>query len=237
MVCHVKCAPLMTDQCKNAPTSQTKLPSIPIKPYQQTSCFGRDLVAQAREEKRTIPFVVQLCVESIDYRGLDFEGIYRKSGGASQMRLIQQCFDKKQYPELLDASSWDICAITSVLKHYFRELPNPLFPYEYYDDLMQSLDCYDIGDRIKKIAQVIKSMPKENYITITYLMKHLDRVQQHSQNNLMVTKNLAMVFGPTLIRNIDEMHDITEMNQKIHVIDFILHHITEIFDTSPPSTP
>ncbi|SAL95704.1 hypothetical protein [Absidia glauca] len=95
----------------------------------------------------------------------------------------------------------------------------------------------DLGSRLAKMNQVFRTIPKENFHTIHHLMRHLDRVQQHSATNLMVTKNLALVFGPTLIRKRDEKDDITETSQKIHVIDFILHHINELFETSPPTSP
>ncbi|KAI8340648.1 hypothetical protein BC941DRAFT_450133 [Chlamydoabsidia padenii] len=98
-------------------------------------------------------------------------------------------------------------------------------------------DCHDLGSRLAKMNQVFKTIPKENFHTIHYFMCHLDRIQQHSDTNLMVTKNLATVFGPTLIRNRDEKDDMIETSQKIHVIDFILHHINELFETSPPTSP
>lgn len=69
-------------------------------------------------------------------RGMDMEGIYRKSGGATQMREIQDQFERGvdvQFdPEL------DICSVTSVLKQYFRNLPNPLITYEVYDRFIET---------------------------------------------------------------------------------------------------
>lgn len=71
---------------------------------------------------------------------MDYEGIYRKSGGVGQMRQIQQAFEKGEVPNLIDEEKWnDICAVTSVLKQYFRELPNPLFTYELHPKLMDAI--------------------------------------------------------------------------------------------------
>lgn len=58
------------------------------------------------------------------------------------MRLIQQSLEAEEEarPDLCDSTQYpDICAITSILKQYFRDLPNPLFPYECYDRLMDSV--------------------------------------------------------------------------------------------------
>lgn len=71
---------------------------------------------------------------------MDYEGIYRKSGGAAQMRTIQISFETNELLDLKDEDTInDICAVTSVLKQYFRELPNPLLPYELYDQFMEAV--------------------------------------------------------------------------------------------------
>jgi hypothetical protein len=38
----------------------------------------------------------------------------------------------------------DICAVTSVLKQYFRELPNPLLPYNLYSQFIEAVSKYSI---------------------------------------------------------------------------------------------
>lgn len=45
----------------------------------------------------------------------------------------------------------------------------------------------------------------------------------------MTSKNLAVIFGPTLLRDQDENRDLLEMNHKIGAIEFILNHMDTIF--------
>lgn len=52
----------------------------------------------------------------------------------------------------------------------------------------------------------------------------------------MTAKNLALVFGPTLMRHNDENLDLIEMNHKIGCIEFILTHMDEIFAGPVPDT-
>lgn len=47
------------------------------------------------------------------------------------MRQIQDVFEKGEDPQF--DSNADICGVTSVLKQYFRNLPNPLLTYEIYE--------------------------------------------------------------------------------------------------------
>jgi hypothetical protein len=68
------------------------------------------------------------------------EGIYRKSGGAAQMRSIQLSFEQGLDPDLTDDDEYnDICAVTSILKQYFRELPDPLVTYELYPEFIEAI--------------------------------------------------------------------------------------------------
>jgi len=69
---------------------------------------------------------------------MDLEGIYRKSGGALQVRGIISAFENGEDIDLDDPDSVnDISAVTSVLKQYLRKLPNPLFTYELYSNFLE----------------------------------------------------------------------------------------------------
>ncbi|OAD03626.1 hypothetical protein MUCCIDRAFT_133568, partial [Mucor lusitanicus CBS 277.49] len=161
---------------------------------------------------------------------MDYEGIYRKSGGVGQMRQIQQSFEKGEVPNLIDEEKWnDICAITSVLKQYFRELPNPLFTYELHSKFMDAMMISNSSEQLQTMTQLIQTLPIENFNTLKYLMEHLNRVQNRSKENLMTSKNLAVIFGPTLLRDQDENRDLLEMNHKINAIEFILNHMDTLF--------
>lgn len=45
----------------------------------------------------------------------------------------------------------------------------------------------------------------------------------------MTSKNLAVIFGPTLLRDQDENRDLLEMNHKIGMIEYILNHMDTLF--------
>jgi UDP-N-acetylmuramyl tripeptide synthase len=82
--------------------------------------FGNDLTKQVELEGRTIPLLVERCIAAVELRGMDYEGIYRKSGGAAQMRSIQLSFEQGLDPDLTDDDEYnDICAVTSnTLENY-----------------------------------------------------------------------------------------------------------------------
>ena len=99
--------------------------------------FGSDLVERADYERRQIPSVVTRCIEEVELRGMDIEGIYRKTGGSGQVKLVQEGFEKTEDYDISDPGL-DITAVTSVLKQYFRKLPNPLLTFDVYDRVLES---------------------------------------------------------------------------------------------------
>ena len=68
---------------------------------------------------------------------MDIEGIYRKTGGNSLVKILQEGFERNDDYDISDPGL-DITAVTSVLKQYFRKLPIPLFTYEVYDRMLES---------------------------------------------------------------------------------------------------
>ena len=68
---------------------------------------------------------------------MDQEGIYRKTGGNSQVNMIKDGFDKNDNFDISDPDL-DITAVTSVLKQYFRKLPTPLLTFDVYERILES---------------------------------------------------------------------------------------------------
>jgi hypothetical protein len=112
-------------------------------PEAPSTLFGSDLVERANYERRQIPSVVTRCIEEVELRGMDIEGIYRKTGGNSQVKLIQEGFDRTEDFDISDPAL-DITAVTSVLKQYFRRLPNPLLTFDVYDRILESTSKFKL---------------------------------------------------------------------------------------------
>ncbi|CEP10220.1 hypothetical protein [Parasitella parasitica] len=183
--------------------------------------FGNDLVQQARLENSNIPLIVLKCVREVEARGLTAEGIYRKSGSFGQIKELQEAFDENRDPQLCNYQ--DINVITGLLKLYFRELPTPLIPDNF---ILPHL--LNNQDRLKKTYTLLHNMPIESYCTIKFLVQHLRRVHENQSTNRMTFKNLAVVFGPTLLRFAagNEEH---QTEQLINTVEFIIQQSHNLF--------
>ena len=117
-------------------TSVTNI-STPAPAEAPSTLFGSDLVERCDYERRQIPSVVTRCIEEVELRGMDVEGIYRKTGGNSLVKAIQEGFERTEDYDISDPAL-DITAVTSVLKQYFRKLPTPLLTFEVYERVLES---------------------------------------------------------------------------------------------------
>ena len=73
-----------------------------------------------------IPLLVWVCIQELENNWLDTEGIYRVAGPIGQVKNLAQELNKGHY-HLLQGHS-DAHVITSILKKFLKELPNPLIP-------------------------------------------------------------------------------------------------------------
>ncbi|KAM0283066.1 hypothetical protein ACHAQH_002667 [Verticillium albo-atrum] len=191
--------------------------------------FGSDLVDRADYERRQIPSVVTRCIEEVELRGMDVEGIYRKTGGNSQVKIIQEGFDKNEDYDISDPEL-DITAVTSVLKQYFRKLPQPLLTYEIYDQILQSNAFADTPpERCDFLRKTFAMMPQQHRDCLEFLMFHLARVAKREPENLMSPKNLAVVFAPTIMRDTSLEREMTDMHAKNLAMQFVIENSHTIF--------
>lgn len=86
--------------------------------------------------------------------------------------------------------------VASVLKTFFRELPEPLLPYSFHELFLRCV----LMDR-KQVDAILLAcllLPTVHLNTLAYFMQFLYRVAEYHEFNRMDAYNLAVVIGPTL---------------------------------------
>ncbi|KAL1874924.1 hypothetical protein VTK73DRAFT_10404 [Phialemonium thermophilum] len=212
---------------KSASTANVTTPTPPEAP---TTLFGSDLIERAEYERRHIPSVVTRCIEEVELRGMDIEGIYRKTGGNSQVKMIQEGFDKTEDFDISDPSI-DITAVTSVLKQYFRKLPVPLLTFDVYERVLESNGIQNETERCNHLRKTVNMLPQRHRDCLEFLMFHLARVASRERENLMSPKNLAVVFAPTIMRDHSLEKEMTDMHAKNIAVQFLIENSHTIFSS------
>ncbi|NXL94577.1 RHG15 protein, partial [Alectura lathami] len=121
----------------------------------------------------------------------------------------------------LDDSQWeDIHVVTGALKMFFRELPEPLFPYCFFEQFVEAIT----------VKTLVKKLPRPNYDTMKVLFEHLKKIAAKESVNLMSTQSLGIVFGPTLLRPEKETGNMAvHMLYQNQIVELMLSEYSKIF--------
>lgn len=228
IVCHSKCAEKLPRGCTGTKGAVKDEAEGPLPP----SMFGRPLVEQVSADKQSVPVIVTKCINAVEAVGMEYEGIYRKTGGSSQSKQITQLFERGDYDafDLADVDAFnDISSVTSVLKTYFRSLPNPLFTHELHESFVTAATIRDTNNKRQAVLALLHELPKEHYNTLKALMLHLNRVTSYSGVNLMSSQNLGVVFGPTLMRSSDPNREFGDMAGKALSVQWLVDNAPSVF--------
>uniref|UniRef100_A0A8C4QGF3 Rho-GAP domain-containing protein n=1 Tax=Eptatretus burgeri TaxID=7764 RepID=A0A8C4QGF3_EPTBU len=200
----------------------------------------------------TIPKFVRLCVQAIDKRGLKMDGIYRVSGNLATIQKLRYTVDHEravtsdgryvfpdgcaggittmhlehQYQLNLDEAEWhDVHVITGALKLFFRELSEPLLLNTFISAALRPH-----LSTILSMRKLIQQLPTPNRDTAHFLFHHLQRVVENRLDNRMSVQNLAILFGPTLLRpDLDAGCPAIHAMHQSQVIELILSDVHSFF--------
>uniref|UniRef100_A0AAY4B4V0 SLIT-ROBO Rho GTPase-activating protein 3-like n=1 Tax=Denticeps clupeoides TaxID=299321 RepID=A0AAY4B4V0_9TELE len=185
--------------------------------------FSGDILSFIQSSGQQIPLVVESCIRFINLHGLHHEGIFRVPGSQSEVNHIRDAFERGEDP--LTDSECDIDSVAGVLKLYFRGLEKPLFPEENLGQLMECVQIENVTERAVQIKTVISTFPRPIVIVMRYLFAFLHHVSQYSDENMMQPYNLAVCFGPSLLRGA-ESGDAVTLQPQINALvkTMILQH-------------
>ncbi|XP_063898735.1 GTPase-activating protein CdGAPr isoform X4 [Helicoverpa armigera] len=191
--------------------------------------FGCDLGEHLLNCGHDVPAVLVSCAACIEARG-PVDGVYRLSGGAGLTQRLRAAFDAGQAPDLCaPAAARDPHAVPSLLKMYFRELPNPLCTYQLYESFVSAVQTGDEAARLKAVRDTVVKLPPPHYRTLAYLMRHLRRVSLLGSQTGMTARNMAIVWAPNLLRAPRPQHALQGVAVQAVVTEFLICYAEELF--------
>ncbi|KAM5282378.1 rho GTPase-activating protein 21 isoform 11-T22 [Hipposideros larvatus] len=227
--------PLSKDETsppKDKGTWRKGIPSIMRKTFEKkpaaTGTFGVRLDdCPPAHTNRYIPLIVDICCKLVEERGLEYTGIYRVPGNNAAISSMQEELNKGMADIDIQDDKWrDLNVISSLLKSFFRKLPEPLFTNDKYADFIEANRKEDPLDRLKTLKRLIHDLPEHHYETLKFLSAHLKTVAENSEKNKMEPRNLAIVFGPTLVRTSEDnmTHMVTHMPDQYKIVETLIQH-------------
>jgi len=111
-------------------------------------------------------------------------------------------------------------------------MAEPLLTFELFDDFIEYIQ--NVGDHkvlanvpIPELQHLIALLPPANRNLTRFLMHFLRELSKHQESTKMASSNLALVFGPNILRSKEmSAESLFGMNSSKLVEIFILH-----FDT------
>lgn len=180
------------------------------------STFGVDLAEQMARDNVELPPIMEKCCQAIEKYGIRSQGIYRINGTSRKVTQLKEKLDKGS-PLLpcfltgcvltisldlssvnLDANEWsaDINNVTSAIKSWFRELPDPVLtlvlhqgfidaaskPLSTFPAVVTNTELEIENDRLRHIRlhERVNDLPDPNYATLKYFLGHLYRYVNYS---------------------------------------------------------
>lgn len=147
---------------------------------------------------------VKKCIECLEQRGLEEEGLYRVSGVGTKINKVLQLgldakktelerlsfFTDDQFADVLESKT-----IASALKQYLRKLKEPLMTYQYFNGFLAAAKQEQHLQRISDVHALVHRLPKHHREMLDLTIRHLKNVAGKSNKNKMSIFNLGVVFG------------------------------------------
>ncbi|XP_023585939.1 rho GTPase-activating protein 15 [Trichechus manatus latirostris] len=211
-------------------TRRPSLKTLQEKGLIKDQIFGSHLHTVCERENSTVPQFVRQCIEAVEKRGLDVDGIYRVSGNLATIQKLRFIVNQEEKLNLDDSQWEDIHVVTGALKMFFRELPEPLFPYSFFERFVEAIKKQDNNVRIETIKSLVQKLPPPNRDTMKILFRHLTKIVAKASKNLMSTQSLGIVFGPTLLRAENETGNMAvHMVYQNQIAELMLSEYNKIF--------
>ncbi|XP_060104334.1 rho GTPase-activating protein 21 isoform X1 [Heteronotia binoei] len=219
-----------TSPPKDKGTWRKNIPNIMRKPFEKkpsvAGTFGVRLDdCPPAQSNKYIPLIVDVCCKLVEERGLEYTGIYRVPGNNAAISSMQEELNKGVTEIDIHDDKWrDLNVISSLLKSFFRKLPEPLFTNDKYADFIDANRKEDPVERLKTLKRLIHDLPEHHYETLKFLSAHLKTVAENSEKNKMEPRNLAIVFGPTLVRTSEDnmTNMVTHMPDQYKIVETLI---------------
>lgn len=166
----------------------------------------------------------------METKGLSIVGIYRIPGNTAAIHGLSEMVNRCGLDEqTLSDPRWDdVNVISSLLKLFIRNLPEPLLPNELYGAFITADKVDDPYQRFRELRTLLRKLPNHHYQTLKHLMQHLNLVSLNFKVNLMEPRNLAIVFGPSVVRKSNDSLEtvVKDMRSQCTIVESLVTHVS-----------
>ncbi|KAI9669971.1 MAG: hypothetical protein M1831_007007 [Alyxoria varia] len=240
---------------KNTRKEEEKVAPPPLKsqgifgvPLQTSIIYANVAISLFDAEGRSfiygyVPIVVAKCGVFLKDKATDVEGIFRLAGSERRIKDLQAVFNSpERYGKGLDWTGYNVHDAANVLRRYFRELPEPIIPLDFYERLREplknhqaqavgqiehqepSIGEFDLDKAIKTYQRLITELPPLNRQLLLYILDLLAVFASKSDVNLMNAPNLSAIFQPGVLSHPKDAMSPREYRLSQDVLIFLIEN-------------
>ncbi|MCJ1379403.1 hypothetical protein MMC17_002504 [Xylographa soralifera] len=184
------------------------------------------------------------------------EGLFRINARAALVSILREAYDRgqkfivwKEEDSVLTFSHWQIghgsvmveehqhaegfslATATGLIKLWYAELQEPIFPQASYPFLRRIVENSPESFQISTITDLVGEASDwsplsrlSRQILTMHLLPFLDRIAAHQDWNKMTPYNLAVCFAPALLRGLDVLEDTNIINVISRILEYTVTH-------------
>ena len=211
--------------------SQVRFPSAVVAALNMVEpLFGSSLQNVARNRTQLcdgLPVVVAQCLRYIYDAGLGTEGILRVPGDRTLINKFKIQYDMGAAVDLSIAK--DPHTVTSLLKLYLHDLPEPLLTRAMHDEFLATQRNLEMSedDKSAAVSALLGKLPDINKAVLWNVMAFARALAERCEENKMTVENIALCLGPTLMwsQDLTSPADIlNEMGLVNQLLQFMIRH-------------
>ncbi|KAF2474645.1 uncharacterized protein BDR25DRAFT_322847 [Lindgomyces ingoldianus] len=144
-----------------------------------------------------MPALPWRCIDYLNMKGCEEEGLYRVPGAAHTVRYYEQKFDQDRDIDLIaDDNLNDPNVIGSLFKSWLRQLPDEIFPKATQSKIQQ--ECQGAKTTPQMLKDELSKLPPFNYYLLFAITCHISLLHSCSEFNKMNYNNLCICFQPAI---------------------------------------
>ncbi|KAG9239586.1 Rho GTPase activation protein [Amylocarpus encephaloides] len=150
-----------------------------------------------------VPIVVAKTGVYLKEEATNVENIFGQSGSAKRIYEVECIFDTKpRYGKGLDWAGYTVHDAASCLLRYLKLLPEPVIPFNTYEQFTAAVDSevdLNFDQRIAIFQGLVTTLPPLSRQLLIYLLDLLAVFASKSETNLMTSQRLVAAFQPSLL--------------------------------------
>ncbi|KAI9471926.1 MAG: Rho GTPase activation protein [Benjaminiella poitrasii] len=174
-----------------------------------------------------IPTVIAKCGVYLKEEGLYTEGIFRLSGNAKRISLLQTMFDTPEdYGLYINWSGYTVHDASNLMRRFLNHLPEPVIITKYQPLFKNTMAAPfpSLEAKIEAFQNLIEKLPILHQYLLFYLLDILSVFSLYVDTTRMDISSLATAFTPGILLDPNDTMNPSGYKESKRVLEFLIEY-------------